>query len=219
MCRLQRVTRFVVVTCAAALAVFSQEAPGRAADDAPLYEWLFVQSSTSGTFDGTRLTLDNVGPTIAFTDRPERVTGHLKTQSFVDQWGIGRDSFADDSPNASLSIYGKDAPTEAIVELRNPTFKAGRLSYEAKVLEGTVPAKFKESALFIDILGRGLALLGGAAMGSSEARSAEAAKPAPVPTAPATSPECVAAQQQLVAATTDDAVKLATEKVQALCPK
>ncbi|MDX2446039.1 MAG: hypothetical protein QNK29_02435, partial [Desulfobacterales bacterium] len=38
-----------------------------------MLELLFVQSAMSGSFDGKTLTLNNVGPTGFFTDRPQRV--------------------------------------------------------------------------------------------------------------------------------------------------
>jgi hypothetical protein len=39
-----------------------------------------------------------------FSERPQRVVGHLSYRKLVDQWGEGEDSFAEDPPNAVLSI-------------------------------------------------------------------------------------------------------------------
>ena len=44
---------------------------------------MFVQSARSGTFDGSTLTLDSVGSTLYFSDRPARLEGHVKTGKFV----------------------------------------------------------------------------------------------------------------------------------------
>ena len=45
-------------------------------------ELLYVQNGTQGSFDGTRLTLKGVGPTLFFTDRPQRVTGHRSKDQY-----------------------------------------------------------------------------------------------------------------------------------------
>jgi hypothetical protein len=58
--------------------VQAQPAP-RANPPATKVELLFVPTGASGTFDGKTLTLKGVGPTLFFSDRPERVTGHLST--------------------------------------------------------------------------------------------------------------------------------------------
>lgn len=199
--------------------------PVHAQDKAEQYQWLFVQSATSGEFDGKRLTLEHVGPTILFTDRPQRVTGHMRTDHFVKQWGEGDDSFRQDPPNAAFSIYSSDSLDTAVVEISAPRLAGTTLSYDVKVLDGELPTRFGESTLFIDILGRGAAFVGGAAVGSAAAHSRDQQASTTTTEAthtytaspPPTSPECSSAQQQLVAATTEQEVKLATQKVQALC--
>jgi hypothetical protein len=82
--------------------------PASAAAPAPhKVELLFVQNALSGSFDGKTLTLKGVGPTLFFSDRPDRVTGHLGTAEFVGHWDKGADSFAKNPPNATLSILGE----------------------------------------------------------------------------------------------------------------
>lgn len=214
--------RLAAATLAAAAGSAFPVAPSQAQDGGQQYEFLFVQNATSGKFDGTRLTLENVGPTILFTDRPQRVTGHMKTSHFVSQWGVGDDSFLTDPPNAAFSIYSKDSLETAVVEISKPRLEGTTLSYDVKVLDGKLPPQFGESSLFIDILGRGAAFLGGAMVGSAVARSsAEQTTTEPTHTyttsPPPTSSECAAAQQQLLAANTEEATKLATQKVQVIC--
>ena len=69
--------------------------PAPAAAPAPhKVELLFVQNALSGNFDGKTLTLKGVGPTLFFSDRPDRVTGHLGTAEFVGHWDKGPNSFA-----------------------------------------------------------------------------------------------------------------------------
>ena len=118
-------------------------------------DFLFVQNAKSMTYDKGKLTLKGVSPvTIFFTDRPERIAGNMPTRVFVPFWSEGKDSFAKDNPNANLSILEKDkALADIVVELRNPVLKGEDLSYEIKILEGTMPAKGGPVALFIDIIG------------------------------------------------------------------
>ena len=148
-------------------------------------ELLYVQNGTQGSFDGTRLTLKGVGPTLFFTDRPQRVTGHVRTSYFVDQWSKGSDNFAADPPNATLSTLGEKTVNSAVVELFDPELKGMTLSYRVKVLGGTIPPTFKEGSLFIDRIGRGGAFIMGGVIGGAIAHSAtkssEAAKTANQP--------------------------------------
>lgn len=135
-------------------------------------ELLFVQNATSGTFDGKTLTLEGMGPTIFFSDRPERVTGQVLTQEFISHWGKSKDNNFDvDPPNATLSIFGKDKVTSAVVELRNPKLVGNTLAYNVKVLKGDLPKSFQESSLFIDIYGRWAAVAGGMMLGGAIARN------------------------------------------------
>ena len=83
----------------------------------------FVQNSQNIEYDaGTVvLILKHVGPTtIWFTDRPERMAGHETVQSFVGDWGKGKDSFAANPPNATLSVFEGDQVQDAVVVLSNP---------------------------------------------------------------------------------------------------
>ena len=67
-------------------------------------EEMFVQvASGSKSSDGV-LTLSGVSPaTLYFSDRPERVVGHMTNEQFVEGWSLGDDNFAADPPNAVLS--------------------------------------------------------------------------------------------------------------------
>ena len=123
-------------------------------------ESMFVQTAQGIESDGKTLTLRGVTPsTLYFSDRPQRVVGHMTTTDFVDLWAIGDNSFESDPPNAVLSFLepGADVPEDAVVVLKQPNLDgAGELSYTIDVLEGTVPAKTGPVTLFIDPFGRPL---------------------------------------------------------------
>lgn len=119
--------------------------------EAPLADWLMVQSAASVKYDGKTLTLENVAPqTIMFTDRPQRMAGGISTERFVADWSAGKDSFEKDPPNASLSVTVDGKEQISIVELTNPKLDGTSLSYDIAVLDGAVPESGTATTLFID---------------------------------------------------------------------
>ena len=122
-------------------------------------ESMFVQTAQGVASDGGTLTLNGVTPsTLYFSDRPQRVVGHMATSDFVDLWGKGDNSFESDPPNAVLAFLAPDAdvPEDAVVVIKEPRLEGGQLSYAIDVLEGTVPATAGPVTLFIDPFGRPL---------------------------------------------------------------
>lgn len=117
-------------------------------------DFLFVQNAQSIHYADGKLTLKGVSPTtIMFSDRPERIAGHMATARFVPFWSKGKDSFLADPPNATLSIVNEDKVNDVVVVLRDPDLKGDELSYNVRVLEGEMPAKGGPVSLFIDIIG------------------------------------------------------------------
>ena len=112
-----------------------------------------MQSAKSVQFDaGTRvLILKDVSPTmIWFTDRPQHLAGHETVQEFVGTWDKGKDSFAVNPPNATLSVFQGDHVLDAVVVLSNPQLKGSDLVYHVDILKGKIPATTGISTLFID---------------------------------------------------------------------
>lgn len=133
--------------------------PTTTTDDTIMVEEMFVQIARSVTSEESTLTLQDVSPsTLYFSDRPERVVGHMTTDQFVDQWSEGPNSFLEDPPNAVLSYVGagEDIPSDAVVVLRDPVASGSSLSYSIEVLDGVVPSTSGAVTLFIDPLGRPL---------------------------------------------------------------
>jgi hypothetical protein len=120
---------------------------------------MFVQTAQGITSDGTTLTMTAVTPsTLYFSDRPQRVVGHMTTADFVELWGEGANSFKEDPPNAVLAFVqpGDEVPEDAVVVIRDPRLSDGELSYTIESLEGTVPKQAGPVTLFIDPFGRPL---------------------------------------------------------------
>ena len=123
-------------------------------------EAMFVQSAPEAAVEGSVLTLHDVSrSTLYFSDRPERVVGHVTSEMFVDLWDQGENSFAENPPNAVLAFLepGDDVPVDVVSVIRNPRMEGTALSYDIELLEGKMPAHAKGGVtLFIDPFGRPL---------------------------------------------------------------
>ena len=122
-------------------------------------EALFVQSAHGLTTSKGSVTFHGLAhATLFFADRPQRVVGHLTNRKFVDQWGEGEDSFADDPPNAVLSFLedGDTVPEEVTMTISDPHLDGDTLTYTVDILDGMLPASSGPCSLFIDPVGRPL---------------------------------------------------------------
>jgi hypothetical protein len=120
---------------------------------------LFAQTAREMTTDGDKVTFHGLSPaTLYFSDRPQRVIGHLTTKQFIDEWDLGENSFASDPPNAVISFVekGDESPEDVIVVLKDPVLASDSLTYTVDILEGTLPAKGELVSVFIDPFGRPL---------------------------------------------------------------
>ena len=123
---------------------------------------MFVQIAENLKVDEAAKTLRLVGvsqQTVYFSDRPVRIAGHIKMADYLKEWTAkaGKDNFADDPPNATLSVYEQGQPdnTLVVVEITNPKIDGSDLVYNYKLIDGKLPAKGGVTSLFIDWIGVG----------------------------------------------------------------
>ena len=119
-------------------------------DDSKKPGYLFVISGTSGSLKGDTLTLNGVPNVLYFSDRPDRVAGHLSLEKFLELWNMGVNSYKADPPNATRSVLKKDGAKNTVVELMSVEQKSGSVVFTVAVLEGTIPGHFKAGSIFID---------------------------------------------------------------------
>lgn len=120
-------------------------------------EALYVQTAHAMSYEDDMLTLHTLAPTtLFFSDRPDRVTGHISSHEFVESWDQGEDSFASNPPNAVLSIFHPDMVSDVVVELTEPVLEGHNLTYKVVILDGEMPAEGGPNSLFIDVIGRPL---------------------------------------------------------------
>lgn len=163
----------IIIGLAAALAVVSgiaiyasmqQEPEIQSAAMTEDVQFLFVQHAGSGSLeqdgDAYRLTLNDMSEsTVRFADRPYRYVDSMATGSFVESWSFGDDSFADDPPNAALTINVAGGQKTVIVELLNPIYdeETRTLTYYAGGVGESITqsgiSKFGQATLVIDDAG------------------------------------------------------------------
>ena len=117
-------------------------------------QYLYVLSAGKGSYKKDKLTLKSVTPLVVyFSDRPNRIAGHMGVEKFIGTWGKRPDSFKADPPNATLSIFDKSGNKNIVLELQNPDLSDGKLTFDVRLLEGQLPPSFPASSLFIDVTG------------------------------------------------------------------
>lgn len=139
------------------LLVFALALPVHAEEDT--CDMLFVQDATAMSFDGKRLTLKGANPNIIFfCDRPVRTAGHMTRDAFMKLVSEGEDSFAENPPNAAISIFGADNSVTQVVAtlIKRPVVSGGDMVFPVKVLEGSLPSAGGAVVMFIDPIGRPL---------------------------------------------------------------
>lgn len=114
---------------------------------------LAVLNAAGARIDGEKLILTGVSAnSIVFADRPVRAAGHVATEQFIMQWDEGKDSFAVDPPNATVSVLGGDGSevSDAVVTLKAPKLEGNTLTFDIAVLEGSLAGATGPAAVFID---------------------------------------------------------------------
>jgi hypothetical protein len=90
--RAKKASALLVVASLCAVAANCAAAQTKAPSKAP--QFLFVQSAKNVTFKDGVLTLQDVSPATAFfSERPQRIVGHVRNDLFLKQWTEGKNSF------------------------------------------------------------------------------------------------------------------------------
>ena len=101
---------------------------------------LVVMNARAATLGDGKLTLTGVLPnTILLLIGPRLVAGHAPTARLLEEWSANH-SFAKDPPNATVSVLSKDSSgvADAVVVLERPKSRADTLTFDVRVLEGSL---------------------------------------------------------------------------------
>ena len=139
----------ILAVCATTLAL----APlASAAEDSAL-RWLFVQTASGFTVDGSTLTVPYEREIFSFTDRPDRLHDYLSANEFSHLWKLSEVGFSEDPPNAVLTWFEGDEVHEAELVLVNAEVGSfGReIAYTFTHLTGDeMPETAQHASLFVD---------------------------------------------------------------------
>lgn len=116
---------------------------------------LIVMNSDGAKLNGSTLTLTGIATnSILFADRPVRSAGHALTVHLLEEWTPGVGSFAEDPPNATVSVLNKDASAveDAVVVLKEPKLTGDTLTFKVDVLEGNLAKADGPASIFIDVI-------------------------------------------------------------------
>jgi hypothetical protein len=151
---------FLLAALVLPIAACSGPALNTSSSEAP--QLMFVQSAEDLKVDLAANTLRLVKvnqQTLYFSDRPQRIAGHLKMADYLKEWTAqaGKNNFGEDPPNATLSVYehGQSDNTVVVVEITSPIVDDADLIYSYRIINGTMPANGGPAALFIDWIGAG----------------------------------------------------------------
>ena len=103
---------------------------------------MFVQSADDFKVDAAKNTFRLVKvnqQTLYFSDRPERIAGHMKMDQYLAEWAKaeGPDNFSADPPNAILSVFepGKADNTVVVVKISHPVVDGNDILYSYKIIK------------------------------------------------------------------------------------
>jgi hypothetical protein len=166
-------TRFATIGSVIAAVLFTTAGTAWSQSTAqPECETLFVQNARSVSMEGDTLILEGVSPLISFfCDRPVRHAGHVTNDEYLQAWDAGKDSFADDPPNAMVSVLDGDDAHDVVVELLGkPAMDGDRFTYKIAIIEGEPVSADTPASMFIDIIGRPLTPMSYAGVGRRTTR-------------------------------------------------
>lgn len=124
--------------------------------------YLFIQSASKAVIeqvpshpDQYQLILTQIQPFVSyFSDRPNRITGIIPVNQFLDIWKNGNNSFSKVPPNVGVSgskIHGffNKTATSFVLELSHPRYdlKNKSLSYDVKFLSSNKPSDLSSTII------------------------------------------------------------------------
>lgn len=136
-----------VLLLALPVTTIAQDASPEVLSETPSY--LFVLNGTSGSASDGGLRLEGVPSVVFFSDRPERIAGHMSLADFEAAWDAHADSLAADPPNAAISILGDEE--DVVVEITGLDVEGDTVDLAIVVLDGALPdGGIGAAAVFVD---------------------------------------------------------------------
>ena len=120
-------------------------------DDSKNPEYLFIITGNTGTFGDGKLTLNGT-PIISFyAMATKREVGHFLVGTFIEMWEKNSSAYKADPPNGTISVFDEKGSLGAVIEVSNPESTLNSITFDARVLEGKLPATFNASSFFLKL--------------------------------------------------------------------
>ncbi len=108
-------------------------------DDSSRVDHIYVLNASSGSFEGKKLTLNGVSYVIYFHSLPHRAAGHIKLPELSEKLDNMK-------PSGTLALM---TGTQEVLKLENPRVRGNTISFTVE--KGSLPKRFQESLLYIDM--------------------------------------------------------------------
>lgn len=143
--------RFLILTLVFAICSLFVIPQSYGVKDSKSLQYLFVITGDSGEYKDGELTIKGV-PIVSFNYLgPTREVGHFLVGTFISTWEKNSAIYKASPPSGTLSVLDQEGSVGAVIQVTNPTSTLNSLTFDAKVLEGEVPASFNASSLFLEL--------------------------------------------------------------------
>ena len=120
-------------------------------DDSKNPQYLFVITGDTGTFEGGKLTLKGAPIVTFYAMSIQRSVGHFLVGTFVEMWEKNSSIYKSDPPNGTISVLDEKGSLGAVIDVSNPESTLNSITFDARVLEGKLPASFNASSFFLKL--------------------------------------------------------------------
>jgi len=120
-------------------------------DDSKTPQYLFVITGDMGTFEGGKLTFNGTPIITFYSMATQRSVGHFLVGTFVKMWEKNPSIYKADPPNGTISVLDEKGSLGAVIEVSNPVSTLNSITFNARVLEGKLPASFNASSFFLKL--------------------------------------------------------------------
>lgn len=143
--------RILVLTIIFSFCCVLANAQNHVIDDSKNLRYLFIITGDTGTFESGKLTL-NGAPIVTFYDMAkQRSVGHFLVDTFVEMWEKDSSTYNTNPPSGTLSVLDEKGSGNAVIAVSSPVSTLNSITFDARVLEGELPASFNASSFFLKL--------------------------------------------------------------------
>ncbi len=141
----------LILTLVLGFSVVVASAQDHVIDDSKNPQYLFIITGDTGTFEDGKLTLKGAPIVSFYSMATQRSVGHFLVGTFVETWEKNSSIYKADPPNGTLSVLDEKGSLGAVIEVSNPVSTLNSITFNARVLEGKLPASFNASSFFLKL--------------------------------------------------------------------